>query len=98
MQDLNATEMHKHQNDRTESNHHDMNLDWHWSDVCHAIVLRRINVKTGEVKRTPICQGQNLDHPRVNPLFYSRATRYVYFNASVAPDVPGESGPPQVRI
>jgi hypothetical protein len=56
----------------------------------------RINVVTGEVKRTAICESQNLDHPRVNPLFYSRVTRYVYFNASQIADIPGKSGPPQV--
>ena len=40
--------------------------------------------------------AQNLDHPRVNPLFYSRPTRYVYFNASQRSNKQGDSGPPQV--
>lgn len=56
----------------------------------------RINVKTGEVKRTVLYDAQNMDHPRVNPHFYSRKTRYVYFNASEVPSSPGEAGPPQV--
>ncbi len=51
---------------------------------------------TGEVKRTAMVESQNMDHPRVNPLFYSRSTRYVYFNASQVADIPGEAGPPQV--
>ncbi len=43
-------------------------------------------------------QGQNLDHPRVNPNFYSRPTRYVYFNAAKPMEVSGDSGPPQVGL
>ncbi|BDA50633.1 Apocarotenoid-15,15'-oxygenase [Coccomyxa sp. Obi] len=58
----------------------------------------RINVKTGEVKRTALYDAQNMDHPRVNPHFYSRKTRYVYFNASKVPSNPGEAGPPQVFV
>ncbi|EIE20486.1 carotenoid oxygenase [Coccomyxa subellipsoidea C-169] len=58
----------------------------------------RINMVTGEVKRTAMVESQNMDHPRVNPLFYSRSTRYVYFNASQVADIPGEAGPPQVFV
>ena len=43
-------------------------------------------------------QGQNLDHPRVNPNFYSRPTRYVYFNAAKPMHNSGDSGPPQVCL
>ena len=59
-------------------------------------LLCRINTKTGEVMRDALFEGQNLDHPRVNPNFYSRPTRYVYFNAAKPMDHPGNSGPPQV--
>ena len=59
-------------------------------------LLCRINTKTGEVTRDALFEGQNLDHPRVNPNFYSRPTRYVYFNAAKLMDHPGNSGPPQV--
>ncbi len=46
--------------------------------------------------REAVYQGQNLDHPRVNPNFYSRPTRYVYFNAAKPMEHSGDSGPPQV--
>ena len=55
-------------------------------------------MKTGEVQRTALYEAQNMDHPRVNPYFYSRKTRYVYFNASDVPSSPGEAGPPQVCV
>jgi carotenoid cleavage dioxygenase-like enzyme len=58
--------------------------------------MRRINLTTGAVKREAMYDSQNLDHPRVNPLFYSRRTRYVYFNSSCKPDLAGKAGPPQV--
>lgn len=60
-------------------------------DACH-----RINAKTGKVTREALYQGQNLDHPRVNPNFYSRPTRYVFFNAAKPMEDTGDSGPPQV--
>ena len=43
-------------------------------------------------------EGQNLDHPRVNPNFYSRPTRFVYFNAAKPMEHAGDSGPPQVCL
>lgn len=43
-------------------------------------------------------EGQTLDHPRVNPNFYSQPTRYVYFIAAKPMEQPGDSGPPQVII
>ena len=63
-----------------------------WVDVIIGL-LCRINTKTGEVSRDALFEGQNLDHPRVNPNFYSRPTRYVYFNAAKPMDHPGNSGP-----
>jgi all-trans-8'-apo-beta-carotenal 15,15'-oxygenase len=39
----------------------------------------RINKLTGEATRKVMFE-QMMDHPRVNPLFYSRPTRFVYFN------------------
>ena len=59
-------------------------------------LLCRINTKTGKVTRDALYEGQNLDHPRVNPNFYSRPTRYVYFNAAKPMHHQGNSGPPQV--
>jgi hypothetical protein len=50
------------------------------------------------VTRTPLYEAGNMDHPKVNPLFYSRPTRFVWFNAAAAPPaVAGASAPPQVR-
>lgn len=56
----------------------------------------RINVKTGKVKRECLFAQRN-DHPRVNPSFYSRPTRYVYVN-SCMPEDDNVSNPPQVSL
>jgi len=54
----------------------------------------RINTRTGEVKRHCLFAQSN-DHPRVNPSFYSRPTRYVYVNMCMTEDA-DISNPPQV--
>ncbi len=54
----------------------------------------RINTRTGEVKRHCLFAQSN-DHPRVNPSFYSRPTRYVYVNMCMTEDA-NISNPPQV--
>ena len=59
-----------------------------WQLVC------RVNRITGQVTRQVLFEDQNADHPRVNPLFYSRPTRYMYFNMSHAP-ITHTSNPPQ---
>ncbi|DBB11283.1 TPA: hypothetical protein ACH3X3_006718 [Trebouxia sp. C0006] len=54
----------------------------------------RINVKTGKVKRECLFGDQRNDHPRVNPSFYSKPTRYVYVNACM-PEDGNVANPPQ---
>ena len=51
---------------------------------------------TGQVTRQVLFDEQNADHPRVNPHFYSRPTRYMYFNMSNSP-VTHTPNPPQVQ-
>ena len=52
---------------------------------------------TGKVTRTPLYEDGNMDHPKVNPNFYSRPTRFVWFNAAAQPVAEaGVSAPPQV--
>ena len=60
----------------------------------HFVHLCRINTKTGEVKRHCLFAQSN-DHPRVNPSFYSRPTRYVYVNMCMTEDS-DISNPPMV--
>lgn len=57
-------------------------------------MLCRINTRTGQVKRKVLFDLQNADHPRVNSSFYSKPTRYMFFNGSNGPD--RCSNPPQV--
>ena len=54
----------------------------------------RINTKTGEVRRQCLFAQSN-DHPRVNPSFYSRPTRFCYINMCMSEDA-DISNPPQV--
>ena len=54
----------------------------------------RINTKTGKVTRQCLFAQSN-DHPRVNPRFYSKPTRYVYVNMCMTDDA-DISNPPQV--
>ncbi len=54
----------------------------------------RINTRTGEVKRRCLFAQSN-DHPRVNPSFYSKPTRYVYVNMCMTEDT-DISNPSQV--
>lgn len=54
----------------------------------------RINTKTGEVRRKCLFAQSN-DHPRVNPSFYSRPTRYCFVNMCMTEDA-DISNPPQV--
>ena len=59
--------------------------------------LIRISTATGTVTRTPLYEAGNMDHPKVNPNFYSRPTRFVWFNGAAQPLAEaGASGPPQV--
>ena len=59
--------------------------------------MRRISTRTGEVTRTALFDADNMDHPKVNPHFYSCPTRFAWFNAAAGPpSVAGASGPPQV--
>ncbi|KAK9823367.1 hypothetical protein WJX72_002263 [[Myrmecia] bisecta] len=53
----------------------------------------RVNKVTGEVSRDVLFE-RSMDHPRVNPLFYGKPTRYVFFNMS-ATTSNSESKPPQ---
>ncbi|KAL3146000.1 hypothetical protein ABBQ38_015360 [Trebouxia sp. C0009 RCD-2024] len=53
----------------------------------------RINTKTGEVRRKCLFAQSN-DHPRVNPSFYSKPTRYCYVNMCMTDDA-DISNPPQ---
>ena len=64
----------------------------------HMLRMRRISTSTGEVTRTVLYEAGNMDHPKVNPHFYSRPSRYAWFNGAAGPPaVAGASGPPQVR-
>ncbi len=66
--------------------------------ACHDLtrcICYRINVKTGKVKRECLFGDQRNDHPRVNPSFYSKPTRYVYVNACM-PEDGNVANPPQV--
>ncbi|KAK9837122.1 hypothetical protein WJX81_004609 [Elliptochloris bilobata] len=56
----------------------------------------RINRVTGEVRREVLYEGQSMDHPKVNPLFAGRPTRFAYFNGSFHVDKQQLAGPPQV--
>jgi len=59
---------------------------------------RRINRATGAVTREALYDGQSMDHPKVNPLFAGRRTRFAFFNGSFhVADQPNVAGPPQVR-
>jgi len=59
--------------------------------------LRSINRATGAVTREALYDGQSMDHPKVNPLFAGRRTRFAYFNGSFhVADQPNVAGPPQV--
>ena len=51
-------------------------------------------MKTGEVRRQCLFAQSN-DHPRVNPSFYSKPTRYCYVNMCMTDDA-DISNPPQV--
>ena len=42
-------------------------------------------MRTRQVTREVLFDAQNADHPRVNPKFYSRPTRYCYVNCSSHP-------------
>ena len=57
--------------------------------------VNRINRMTGEVQRRPLYEEHSNDHPRVNPNFYSRRTRFVYFTATTEA-LAGTPAPPQV--
>ncbi|DBA67834.1 TPA: hypothetical protein ACH3X2_014183 [Trebouxia sp. C0005] len=70
-------------------------MDGDFNDVpVSSLWSHRINTRTGEVKRHCLFAQSN-DHPRVNPSFYSRPTRYVYINMCMTEDA-DISNPPQV--
>lgn len=46
--------------------------------------------------REVLYEGQSMDHPKINPLFAGRATRYAYFNGSFHVEDQSIAGPPQV--
>ncbi|KAK9800351.1 hypothetical protein WJX73_008195 [Symbiochloris irregularis] len=58
-----------------------------------SMLEHRINARTGQVTRKVLFNTQNADHPKVNSSFYSKPTRYLYFNGSNGPD--HCSNPPQ---
>ncbi|KAL0046710.1 hypothetical protein WJX82_008018 [Trebouxia sp. C0006] len=69
-------------------------MDGDFNDVpVSSLWSHRINTRTGEVKRHCLFAQSN-DHPRVNPSFYSRPTRYVYVNMCMTEDA-DISNPPQ---
>ena len=70
------------------------NPDMKFSQEGDTFFCCRINTKTGEVRRQCLFAQSN-DHPRVNPSFYSRPTRYCYVNMCMSDDA-DLSNPPQV--
>lgn len=42
-------------------------------------------------------ESQCMDHPKVNPLFAGRPTRFAYFNASFPVEDQDKGAPPQAR-
>ena len=68
-------------------------LRQHRLTSCHC----RINTRTREVTREVLFDEQNADHPKVNPHFYSRPTRFCYFNCGHHTQG-RRSMPPQVRL
>lgn len=59
--------------------------------------VRRINRRTGEVTREVLYESQCMDHPKVNPLFAGRPTRFAYFNGSFPVEDQDKGAPPQAR-
>ena len=59
--------------------------------------VRSINRRTGAVTREVLYESQCMDHPKVNPLFAGRPTRFAYFNASFPVEDQDKGAPPQAR-
>lgn len=63
-------------------------------DFLMSSICCRINIQTGKVTRQCLFAQSN-DHPRVNPRYYSKPTRFVYINMCMTDDADA-SNPPQV--
>ena len=68
----------------------------HHADLL-GFAVRRINRRTGVVTREVLYESQCMDHPKVNPLFAGRPTRFAYFNGSFPVEDQDKGAPPQAR-
>ena len=65
----------------------------HFAELC--ATARSINRRTGAVMREVLYESQCMDHPKVNPLFAGRPTRFAYFNGSFPVEHQDTGAPPQ---
>jgi all-trans-8'-apo-beta-carotenal 15,15'-oxygenase len=72
-------------------------LEGSFSAIPYSTLMQHtLDLDAGTVTRTTLYDATAMEHPKVNPAFASRPTRFVWFTAAApGANPPGVSGPPQ---